>query len=149
MLVYLAGPMAGKIDNNRPLFAAVAAGLRRRGYVIISPAETFADSPTPRPACMRVDLSQLLAADAICLLPGWQYSRGAFTEYLVAVETGKKTFEAVGILSSGQMSWSMVELPRYDWSSGNLRWSVDRDAWSVGLNFAAAPMEGYLPEGRL
>lgn len=87
--LYIAGPMTGYDDYNRPAFHQAAAQLRAAGYHVISPAET------PQPAAhaewadwTRASLKRMLDADAVALLPGWQASRGANLEVHVAAKLG-------------------------------------------------------------
>lgn len=89
IILYIAGPMTGHDDYNRPAFHQAAAQLRAAGYHVISPAET------PQPAAhaewadwTRASLKRMLDADAVALLPGWQASRGANLEVHVAAKLG-------------------------------------------------------------
>lgn len=87
--LYIAGPMTGHDDYNRPAFHQAAAQLRAAGYHVISPAET--PQPTAHPQWAdwtRASLKRMLDADAIALLPGWQASQGASLEILIADELG-------------------------------------------------------------
>ncbi|MCU9949812.1 DUF4406 domain-containing protein [Pseudomonas sp. PDM13] len=77
--IYLAGPMTGLPDENRPAFNAEAARLRKLGYQVENPAELNPPG-TPRHICMRVDIQALLGCDTIALLPGWIDSSGALLE---------------------------------------------------------------------
>src|SRR5690242_9933428 len=107
--VYLAGPMRGYPEFNFPAFHAAAAKLRAEGYEVFNPAEKdeevygtdFAERfPTGDLAAasaagfdLRVALAEDLYwicrhADAIALLPGWQASKGACTEYSTAQALG-------------------------------------------------------------
>lgn len=81
--VYIAGPMTGLPELNYPAFNEAARLLRWFGHQVENPAEN------PRPACgtwlgyMRMSLRQISTADAIVMLPGWIWSRGARIEWLV------------------------------------------------------------------
>lgn len=103
-LVILCGPMTGKEKFNYPAFHQAAKDLRDAGYEVISPAETAHGQPLEPPAeftitdyrrYMLYSLESLLTATrfdgipSICLLPGWESSKGAQLEKQVA--------EAVGI----------------------------------------------------
>jgi hypothetical protein len=86
---YLSGPMTGLPDFNHPAFATAATNLRSRGWVVLSPAEH--DNGTQghsRSHYMRHDIQQLLMADAVFVLDGWETSAGARLEIAVAREIG-------------------------------------------------------------
>lgn len=97
--IYLAGPMTGVKDYNFPLFFAVEHELHCQGYRVENPAKNNGDTLSAAIAdaqretrswaeYMRLDLVRLAKSDTICLLPGWQNSRGARLEYGIAVELG-------------------------------------------------------------
>lgn len=93
-IVYLAGPMTGYPDYNRPAFDAAAETLRDLGYVVWSPAEQpfdlagsnseGADSPDRRAAYLKRDIAVLAQCEQIVVLEGWEDSTGACCEMLVA-----------------------------------------------------------------
>ena len=87
--VYLSGPMTGLPDNNFPTFNAAASGLRMLGYNVVNPAEldTKVEGLGTDQAWrqyMRADIKYLLDCDAIVMLPGWNESRVATLEHLIA-----------------------------------------------------------------
>lgn len=100
--VYIAGPMTGKPDWNFPAFFEAERQLSELGYEVINPAHN--DGPTVELALqsagdpsrpnhtwayyMKRDLPHVLAVDALCVLPGWQESRGAQLEVQVAEAIG-------------------------------------------------------------
>jgi len=89
MRYYLSGPMSGIDGFNFRAFHAAATMLRAEGHDIVSPAEMDeADDVPPgeRPWAeyLRRDLAALLQCDGVIVLPGWQDSRGASFEALVA-----------------------------------------------------------------
>lgn len=87
--LYIAGPMTGHDDYNRPAFHQAAAQLRGAGYHVISPAETPQSTAAPEWAdWTRASLKRMLDADAVATLPGWQTSRGARLEIHVAAQLG-------------------------------------------------------------
>jgi hypothetical protein len=88
---YIAGPMRGLPDFNYPLFAKVAETLRRDPALnVLNPAENFAgDQSLDFADYMRQDLTQLMSADVVMMLPGWQDSEGARLEYQVAKAVAK------------------------------------------------------------
>jgi len=101
--IYLIGPVSGLPDCNRPAFRQVADELRRDGAVVITPF----DRPDPDAIqdaldngeravggvhwqrVMRHCIAECLPqADQLVALPGWQQSRGAVVEAIVAVTIG-------------------------------------------------------------
>lgn len=102
MRVYIAGPMSGIDKFNFPAFFAVDLALREAGYATINPADN--DGMDLRTATenagklggwadyMRRDLPRLCQADAVCVLPGWNKSRGASLEVFVAQELGMPVY---------------------------------------------------------
>ncbi len=103
MRVYIAGPMRGYDSYNFPAFDQMALILRKRGYIVINPAELdriagvheFTD-PLPegflREAMAR-DLQAISTCDAIYLLKGWEKSSGVAVELSLAKLLGLKIIE--------------------------------------------------------
>ena len=98
-VVYIAGPMTGKPSFNFPAFDAAEARLRAQGWDVRNPAahdrETGFDPDDPTAleafdlcAAFRWDIAQVLAADAIYLLEGWEASKGVAVELAVAKAIG-------------------------------------------------------------
>lgn len=91
MKLYIAGPMTGLPDYNLPAFAAVEAELVECGYEVLNPGRHGADDVANgqvrgRGYYMRLGLSDVLRADGVAVLPGWERSRGAICEVQVARE---------------------------------------------------------------
>jgi hypothetical protein len=98
MKVYIAGPMRGIPMFNYPAFDAAAALWRSKGWEVINPAEIDRQEdgaaptletpvdvpPLPFSVYMRRDITALLTVDAIAFLPGWENSKGACVERVVA-----------------------------------------------------------------
>lgn len=111
--VYIAGPMTGIKQWNFPAFFAAEEQLSELGYNVINPAHN--DGPDLKSALksagtpenpnntwesyIRRDLPHVLRSDILCLLPGWQNSRGARLEVHVAKSIGIPLM----ILSEGQL----------------------------------------------
>lgn len=94
--IYIAGPMTGYPDCNFAAFHAVAERLAQTGWKVFNPAENFGGrKDLPREAYLRLDLAVLAQCDAIAMLPGWQDSRGAKLEYVVARELDLVIIDAV------------------------------------------------------
>lgn len=88
MRVYLSGPMTGYPDHNFPAFNDAAGRLRAAGYQVVNPADAGADPTRTWADYLRADLYDVLAADMVAVLPGWQASRGASLEVHVAQQLG-------------------------------------------------------------
>ena len=89
--------MTGLPKNNYPVFNRVAADLRYEDrFTVYNPAENFGGKlGLPRSEYMRVDLSHLLQADIIVLLPGWIKSTGSKLEVEIARELGLPIWHAL------------------------------------------------------
>lgn len=84
MKIYIAGPMTGRPELNFPAFFAAAKAFRSLGHEVANPAEINPNPKTPWIQCMRRDITQLVTCDQIYLLGGWDTSKGATLEYLIA-----------------------------------------------------------------
>ena len=97
--IYLAGPMTGLPDHNFPAFHAAAKRLTTAGWEVCNPAENFGGrTDLPREQYLRADVAMLVQCEAIALLPGWEDSRGAQLEYLIARELNLAIFDAQALL---------------------------------------------------
>jgi hypothetical protein len=99
-IYYISGAMRSKPNYNREMFEAVecALGLNhtRDGDKIINPSKNFNGRvDLPVGDYMNLDLQQVLEADVIVQLPGWQTSEGASREAQLAVWAGKRFMAAV------------------------------------------------------
>jgi hypothetical protein len=90
--VYIAGPMTGLPGFNYPAFYDAAVRLSRAGHEPFNPAniEALNDTGEPKPWdwYMRHALANLIWADGVALLPGWESSKGATLEHHVALQLG-------------------------------------------------------------
>lgn len=80
--VFIAGPMTGYKDWNRPAFHEAEDKLNALGFDVLNPARNGVgkeDEWTHR-EYLSESLNQLFEADAIYLLPGWETSTGARLE---------------------------------------------------------------------
>ncbi len=94
--LYLSGPMTGIPNYNHELFDRVAAEFRHVGFDVCSPAEFFdGDITRERHEYMREAFKYLLEADTVVILPGWEGSKGARLEIMVAQELGLNLVEYV------------------------------------------------------
>ena len=88
-MIYLSGPMTGLPDYNYPTFREAARTLRSYGQIVFNPSEAFEGrTDLPKEIYMRKDLEELLKADVVALLPGWELSTGAQLEVEVAKQCG-------------------------------------------------------------
>lgn len=108
--IYIAGPMSGITDWNHAAFGTTAAVLRSHSWAeweVFSPAELFdGDVERPRAHYMRAGLDRLVGASSaqpwrpaptdVVLLPGWEASRGAMLEVMVAQELGLRVWTPQG-----------------------------------------------------
>ena len=104
MRVYIAGPMRGKADFNRPAFDDAEALLRALGHDVVHPCrldeelgfffETDADiTPEHLKEIMARDIAALYSCDRIAMLPGWEGSGGASLERQAAHYVGIPSIE--------------------------------------------------------
>jgi hypothetical protein len=86
--------MSGLPEFNYPAFHRAAAALRAIGHTVHNPAEN------PVPPCgswlgyMRMSIAQIANSDALVMLPGWQRSRGARVEFILAKLIGLFVYRA-------------------------------------------------------
>lgn len=85
--VYVSGPVSGRDGRNVAAFEEAAAALEAAGYRASVPTRFIAPD-TPRGKAMRGCIAELLRCDGICMLDGWESSKGAALEYAVAVGCG-------------------------------------------------------------
>lgn len=96
--LYLSGPMTGILDLNFPAFHEMAARLRAVGHAVVNPAEL--DHPTTDwSECLRRDIVALMACHTVATLPGWERSKGARLEVLIAGQLGMAVVSALDLLS--------------------------------------------------
>ena len=92
LTIYISGPISGLPDGNRPAFAEMATTLRSKGWEVVNPHDLFAaDVEESWEGYMRKDLAALLTCTHLVMLPGWEQSRGAQLEKLVADAVGIRT----------------------------------------------------------
>jgi hypothetical protein len=104
-MIYLSGPMAGKLNRNRPEFHRIARLLRERGENVLSPAELQSHDNWEWIDYLRRDLvTMLLHCDSIALMPGWLESNGSYLEHSVAKKLGFQIYwvDALGVLHNGR-----------------------------------------------
>jgi hypothetical protein len=93
--VYIAGPMTGYPELNYPSFHSTADRLRGMGFDVVSPAELNPIDEKYHVA-IRKDILALIECDHICMLDGWEKSKGATLEHHIASVLGIELIEIDG-----------------------------------------------------
>jgi len=101
--IYIAGPMTGYPEFNFPAFFKAEEYFKELGYTVFNPANKEQEKENDPEAfktgdaalaikkgfdfreCYTWDVTKVIEADAIAMLPGWEYSPGACGEHAVAV----------------------------------------------------------------
>ena len=77
--------MTGYVNKNFAAFNQAAKELRRKGYMIINPAELDMKHPRPTWAqCLSRDIVAEMRCNGVATLPGYKHSRGALLEVYIA-----------------------------------------------------------------
>lgn len=88
MTIYIAGPMSGLPESNRPAFYAAAAKINSiEGFTAVNPAVLPASLPDK--AYLPICTAMIEAADGVYMLDGWEKSAGAKAERAYAKRQGK------------------------------------------------------------
>lgn len=88
MRVYIAGGMTGYPQFNWPAFYEAEAILEALGHEVRNPARMGHIEGGDWITYLKRDLLNVLEVDALCVLPGWDTSKGARLEVHVALELG-------------------------------------------------------------
>ena len=88
-VVYIAGPMTGLPDFNRPAFADRVNVLHAIGYESILSPHILPDGLT-QAQYMDICLAMVRCADTVVMLEGWKNSPGATIEHDLAEKSGKR-----------------------------------------------------------
>lgn len=88
--IYVAGPMTGYTDYNFPAFNKAADKLRAQGYKVFNPADHGVVEGATWEDYLRFDITKLIQCDTIYLLEGWENSKGAQLELLIAQRLNMK-----------------------------------------------------------
>ena len=97
MRVYVAGPVTGVPELNRPAFEEAAGRIVGAGHTAIVP-HWFVPADASWQDAMRTSLDLLAACEVVALLDGWERSRGAKLEARVAYELGMPVMTADGLI---------------------------------------------------
>ena len=85
-VAFISGAMTGIENFNREAFFKAEEELKKKGYVVLNPA-TLPDG-LERECYLDIDFAMLRQADSIYMLKGWEKSKGARGELLVALMLG-------------------------------------------------------------
>jgi hypothetical protein len=89
--VYISGPISGRKDFNRPAFEAAEKLLLSWGHDPVSPLKTSPYHPLKAWLdYMLDDIPAMLKCEALAVLPGWIWSKGARIEIALALALGIK-----------------------------------------------------------
>ncbi|HHA2249976.1 TPA: DUF4406 domain-containing protein [Enterobacter ludwigii] len=84
MKVYISGPMTGIKNFNHDAFNKEADRLTQYGHTVLNPASLPAG--LEQHEYMDICIAMVRCAEAILMLPGWQTSSGAISEYHYAAK---------------------------------------------------------------
>jgi hypothetical protein len=84
--IYIAGPMTGLPEFNKPAFFELAAKLEEQGHIVLNPA--ILPSGLEWHEYMQICAPMVMVADAIHLMDGWENSKGARKEHRLANKLG-------------------------------------------------------------
>lgn len=92
--IYIAGPISGIPDKNKPSFAAAEERIARHGHKPVNPHKIH--NQTEWAPAMRADMAYMMAhCDSLVLIDGWHRSKGAMTELKLAFDLGLEIFPSV------------------------------------------------------
>ena len=95
MRVYIAGQMSGLPDYGYDAFHHYASLWRSHGYDVLNPAERFGGrTDLPYDVYIKASIIDVLASDAIAMIPGWEESKGANLEHQIAEVLGLPIYQA-------------------------------------------------------
>lgn len=88
--VFISGPMSGLPNDNREAFMEAEKLLRAAGFSVFNPAWMSFDSAWSNGDIAAIDLAALKRCNYIYQLDGWEKSKGASAEWMVAMWCGLK-----------------------------------------------------------
>ncbi|MCC6910049.1 MAG: DUF4406 domain-containing protein [Phycisphaerales bacterium] len=98
-------------EHNFPAFFAAEERLRQAGFEPLNPARNFdGETDRERAEYMRADMELLLRCDGLLMLPGWEESRGAKLEYMIAWELGLPILDIATLAEIRQPPTPWVQL---------------------------------------
>ncbi|QGJ94983.1 nucleoside deoxyribosyltransferase [Gordonia phage RedWattleHog] len=108
MRIYIAGPVSGHADYNRPAFEEAARVVREHGHAPVVPIDLEPVVPGQEKSWnyyMRLALRALLDTEAVLVLPGWMNSRGATIERSLALELDMPVYHSLTELVDCMTAW--------------------------------------------
>ncbi|WP_233268176.1 DUF4406 domain-containing protein [Vibrio metschnikovii] len=84
--IYIAGPMTGLPDFNKPKFFKTEFNLRCENYTVLNPA--ILPDGLEHHEYMEICLPMVRVSDAVYMLKGWENSKGANMEHDYARDIG-------------------------------------------------------------
>jgi hypothetical protein len=87
MKIYIAGPMTGYEDFNKPAFDYIESVLKAEGHAVLNPASL--PLGLTEPEYMDICLAMVRSCECLFMLDGWEESQGATAEYHLGKKLGK------------------------------------------------------------
>lgn len=146
-VAYISGPMRSLPDFNYPRFNAVEAKLVEEGWEVRNPARHFeGDTSREFSEYMELDYLDVIAADTVFLLPGWQDSEGARLEVQVAQSLGKSfqlVDDATEVMPAELEAAALVRNGKRQAAYGHPSQDFERTAkiWSGVLGVDVSPLQ--------
>ncbi|PKR57483.1 DUF4406 domain-containing protein [Thalassospira lohafexi] len=86
-IIYIAGPISGLPDGNKPAFDHAQDMLTKAGHIVMSPHSL--PFGMPESSYMDICLAMVRACERVVLLKGWENSLGVAAEQALAHKLGK------------------------------------------------------------
>lgn len=83
--IYISGRISGIEEQAPQLFEEAESYLNNRGYEVVNPMKLPHNHDKSWESYMKEDIKALMDCDEIYMLKGWSLSRGACTEYDLAL----------------------------------------------------------------
>lgn len=84
--IYIAGPMTGLPDFNKPAFHSKAQELEQEGFTVLNPA--VLPDGLEHHEYMQICIPMVIVSDEIYMLEGWEQSKGVRMEHEHALDMG-------------------------------------------------------------